>query len=610
MTSACLSKLRCLRNALWGGLVFYALYASAAAAAAPYDADVSSTMNPYEQRRLKVREQKIERISSHADADEDSALDIVALPLPEKKISRQPLKVTIPNISNISQARHPAATLIARSGSGNGRPLYTPLPDNPAPLALAAAAPSDNVFDQLFAKFSPSEKQQVPAAPPARIPVASTNVYQSPPVIVKKETLHMATEQPEMAQAAPPSIIPSLTPVQLAALAPAAGEDAPLIQIPAEAPPPPPPAIPPAPPPAVPPAPPPTAESVPPAAPAAPLSDVKPLLETAPQPLPPVAAAPPPPPTAAPPPDASIDTLLQSAGKPSEPAPLPPAAVPPEVAAAVKNEPPHQDTPVPVMQEPAPSLSPESKAIAAKIPTNLDHKKEKLKKIAIDHAKDKNDLGNAEPAVKSVKHDGMNISVESKTPKVDSNYQLEQAYNAMSTGHTSEAIDLYKNILSNDPKNKSALFGLATAYHRAGQIDMARPLYAKLLAIDPNNRDGLNNFLVLLADEAPEEALAQLEQLEGRNPQFSPIPAQMAVIYEKLGNSDKASEKMFRAVELAPENLTYRYNLAIMLDKQKKYEEAAKLYRQIVEAYKRGEVIPGNIQKIQQRLTFISSNRQ
>jgi tetratricopeptide (TPR) repeat protein len=113
----------------------------------------------------------------------------------------------------------------------------------------------------------------------------------------------------------------------------------------------------------------------------------------------------------------------------------------------------------------------------------------------------------------------------------------------------------------------------------------------------------------LVADEAPQAALDQLEKLENRNPDFSPIPAQMAVIYQKQGNMDKASEKMFRAVSLAPENLTYRYNLAILMDKQRNYEEAAKLYQQIIEAYQRGEVIPGNPLKIQERLTFIRSNR-
>jgi tetratricopeptide (TPR) repeat protein len=146
-------------------------------------------------------------------------------------------------------------------------------------------------------------------------------------------------------------------------------------------------------------------------------------------------------------------------------------------------------------------------------------------------------------------------------------------------------------------------------YHRARQFDKARPLYRRLLLIDPQNRDGFNNFLVLLADEAPREALVEMGKLETANPGFSNIPAQMAVIYEKIGDQDKAIGKMFRAVELAPENLTYRYNLAIMLDKQKNYDEAAKLYRQLIEAAARGEKIPGNVDNIQQRLTFISSNR-
>src|SRR5207237_715870 len=84
------------------------------------------------------------------------------------------------------------------------------------------------------------------------------------------------------------------------------------------------------------------------------------------------------------------------------------------------------------------------------------------------------------------------------------------------------------------------------------------------MGIKPNNRDGWNNFLVLLADEAPQDAVPQLEKLEAGNPDFSPIPAQLAVIYQKMGDQDKASEQMMRAIRLSPENLTYRYNLAIM----------------------------------------------
>jgi Tfp pilus assembly protein PilF len=259
--------------------------------------------------------------------------------------------------------------------------------------------------------------------------------------------------------------------------------------------------------------------------------------------------------------------------------------------------------------EPVKQLSPATKAIAKKIPAGLDapEAKKSSEPVAVDRAKSSQTPEGS--VATSVKHEEMGIKIEVKAPSMDMNYELEKAYNATASGQSETAMAIYKSILANDPDNKSALFGLGTLYHRAGQLDAARKLYSKLLSLEPNHRDALNNFLVLMSDEAPEAALAQLSALEKRDPKFSPIPAQMAIIYQKMGDMDKASEKMFRAIDLAPENLVYRYNLAIMLDKQQKYDEAGKLYRQIVQAYQRGEATPGNIQQIQQRLTFISSNR-
>ena len=278
----------------------------------------------------------------------------------------------------------------------------------------------------------------------------------------------------------------------------------------------------------------------------------------------------------------------------------------PEILPGVTGSPPDKS-------EPEPALSSESKKIVTKIPANIDKpKKAPEGPLNVEHGRDTEYISataSATGPTDTATHESMGIKIEIKRPVMNLNYELEKAYNALISGQADEAIKIYKNVLANAPDNKLALFGLATTYHRAGQIDLARPLYGKLLALDPDNRDALNNFLVLLADESPQEALAQLEKLEERNPAFSPIPAQMAVIYQKLGDSEKASEKMFKAISLAPENLTYRYNLAIMLDKQHKYDEAAKLYRQILEAHLRGQVIPGDSTKIQERLTFISSNR-
>ncbi len=256
--------------------------------------------------------------------------------------------------------------------------------------------------------------------------------------------------------------------------------------------------------------------------------------------------------------------------------------------------------------EPAPSLSSQSKAIANKVPVVSDTKPEKplAKKVDLDHAKETNVLANAAPKA----NDTLGIKVGATRTKLDVNYELERAYNALIAGKSEIAIQIYEDILTGQPKNKEALFGLASTYHRLGQIDIARSLYGKLLEIDPKHRDGLNNFLVLLADEAPQEALTQMERLEAQNPSFSPIPAQMAIIYQKLGDRDKAVDKMYRALSIAPENITYRYNLAIMLDKNGKYEDAGKLYTQLLDSHAKGAVIPGDATKIQQRLTFIRSN--
>ena len=308
----------------------------------------------------------------------------------------------------------------------------------------------------------------------------------------------------------------------------------------------------------------------------------------------------------------------------SSPPPLTPllAATPETTAATLALAPPEkpgaaQSSAQPAAEvatsEPEAEVSKQSKAILKKIPSKLDAQKGGVSKFTVDHAKDASTAlqeGVTKPTEETVKHEAMGIKIEVKKQQIAyANYESSKAYDALISGNTTEAIEIYKNVLANDPNNKNALFGLATTYHRAGQIEMARPLYGKLLSLDPDNRDALNNFLVLVADESPEAAMAELEKLENRNPDFSPIPAQMAVIYQKMGNLDKASEKMFRAVALAPENLTYRYNLAIMMDRQHNYQEAAKLYRQLVDASNRGEKIPGNPAKIQERLTFISSNR-
>ncbi|MCI5049769.1 MAG: tetratricopeptide repeat protein [Rickettsiales bacterium] len=189
----------------------------------------------------------------------------------------------------------------------------------------------------------------------------------------------------------------------------------------------------------------------------------------------------------------------------------------------------------------------------------------------------------------------------------DPEIELEKAYEALIAGQSQAAISIYNGIIKKAPRNQDALFGLATTYHRMGDLRAALPNYGKLLRINPEHREALNNFLVLVSEESEVEALRELERLERQNPDFSPIPAQLAIIYDSLGQPSMARKKMVRALRLEPDNVVYKYNLAIMLDKHGKSEDAATLYRELLSASRKGESLPASPENIEERLRYIAS---
>jgi len=199
----------------------------------------------------------------------------------------------------------------------------------------------------------------------------------------------------------------------------------------------------------------------------------------------------------------------------------------------------------------------------------------------------------------SVRNVGSNEVVEKTKVK------LEKAYKALLVGQTAAAINIYKEVLDREPSSRDAMFGLATAYHKNNQFEQARAIYTDILRVDPSNKEALNNFLVLVAEEAPEDALIELEKLERINSDFSPIAAQIAMINLKLGNPEKAARYLRRAILLSPENISYKYNLAITYDKLGKDEQAVQLYRQIINAVRGGAIISGSIDKVIERTTYL-----
>jgi tetratricopeptide (TPR) repeat protein len=186
---------------------------------------------------------------------------------------------------------------------------------------------------------------------------------------------------------------------------------------------------------------------------------------------------------------------------------------------------------------------------------------------------------------------------------------MGEAYHALQKDNLPTAMDRYQQVLEISPEQNEAKFGLATIYHRMGEWIMARNLYSEILAAEPGNLEALNNLLVLVGQESPKEALAQLEKLAEQNPDFSPLPAQMAAIYSQMQQYPQAIASIRRAMQIDPDNLAYRYNAAVLMDRAGKRREAIELYVELKHSYERGEKVPADMAAIQERLTFLLSNR-
>jgi len=113
------------------------------------------------------------------------------------------------------------------------------------------------------------------------------------------------------------------------------------------------------------------------------------------------------------------------------------------------------------------------------------------------------------------KSDHLDLFIEeNKKTDADSviSHLIEDGYKALKLGQSEVATMLFEQVLQESPDNHYALFSLATIYQNSGQTDEARKLYTHLLSIDPSNQQALNNFLVLVGENAPEDAILELKK--------------------------------------------------------------------------------------------------
>ncbi|MDX1949286.1 MAG: tetratricopeptide repeat protein [Rickettsiales bacterium] len=194
------------------------------------------------------------------------------------------------------------------------------------------------------------------------------------------------------------------------------------------------------------------------------------------------------------------------------------------------------------------------------------------------------------------------LSVEVKKQSDGEVLKLRKdAFDALSMGLYEVAVTYYKQVLEILPNDKNALFGLATSYHRAKQFSNAKEIYKKIINDDIENTDALNNYIILLSEEYGDSAIPKLEKLWQENKEISVIPAHIANLYYAKNDLKKAIEYYFQAVSVAPENVDYKYNLAVLLEKYGASDLAVKYYKNLLDESAKGKILPEDPLTIRER---------
>ena len=116
----------------------------------------------------------------------------------------------------------------------------------------------------------------------------------------------------------------------------------------------------------------------------------------------------------------------------------------------------------------------------------------------------------------------------------------------------------------------------AQAYHRAGQLAKAEPIYRQIIQVDPDQAEAIHFLGLVMAQMGHDEAaLEYMERAIRLQPNVATFHNNLGRLYREMGRSSDSIVSCRRAVELNRDHAVAHNNLALSLRDQGKANEAA-----------------------------------
>jgi len=274
-----------------------------------------------------------------------------------------------------------------------------------------------------------------------------------------------------------------------------------------------------------------------------------------------------------------------------------PVTAPADETAAM---PPKEDLPMPRLLD-APAVTPSTEAVAADV-SNAE-------KAIVENAAVLNQLSApaaataADPAaagrtvneilgqpaiVRTMPDSYVIVRKEKDGGALDS--RLKTARSALIQNRDMAALQMFTELHQDYPRDARVGMGRALAMQKLGQYDQALAAYEEVLGNDPKNLEALTNMLGILKVQNPALALEKLIELREAYPFNADIAAQLGVSYAGMQSYAEALKYFDMADALRPGSGYVMYNRAVLYDRMGNEEKAAALYRQIVRLASEGQM--------------------
>ncbi len=164
--------------------------------------------------------------------------------------------------------------------------------------------------------------------------------------------------------------------------------------------------------------------------------------------------------------------------------------------------------------------------------------------------------------------------------------RMAQAY--LQSGRTKEALDELDKAIAAEPGNAGLRNFYGQVCFMTGRNDASEAAYRKALELDPELADAHNNLGALYdrmgrKDEAEREYRAALAIPAYPTPEK--VHLNLGLLYASQGRDDEAIRELRKAVEIVPKYYQAHFELASLLDKTGRLEEAVREYEVAAPAY-------------------------